>query len=134
MRITAGPYVFRARFEDAAAPKTCEAFRKLLPYRQKLIHARWSGEACWIPLGGFKLGVGPEQPIHEPAPGQILFYPGGISETEILFPYGRARFACEDGPLEGSPFLAIVDGMDNLPHLGRLVLWHGAQDICFELE
>jgi hypothetical protein len=27
---------------------------------QKLIHARWSGEACWIPLGDFKLGVGPE--------------------------------------------------------------------------
>ena len=25
------------------APKTVEAFMKLLPYKQKLIHVRWSG-------------------------------------------------------------------------------------------
>jgi hypothetical protein len=131
MKITAGPFVFRARLEESIAPKTCAAFRKLLPYRQKLIHARWSGEACWIPLGDFRLGVGPEMPIHEPTPGQLLFYPGGISETEILFPYGRARFACKDGPLEGTPFLTIVDGVDHLPELGRLALWKGAQDIEF---
>ena len=31
---------------------------QLLPYRQKLIHVRWSGEAVWVPLGGFELGVG----------------------------------------------------------------------------
>jgi hypothetical protein len=134
MRITAGPYVFKARLEEAMAPKTCAAFLKLLPYRQKLIHARWSGEACWIPLGGFKLGVGPENAVHEPAAGQILFYPGGISETEILFPYGRAKFACKDGPLEGNPFLTVVEGMEQLPELGRLVLWKGAQDIRFESE
>ena len=131
MKIAAGPFVFRARLEESIAPKTCAAFRKLLPYRQKLIHARWSGEACWIPLGDFKLGVGPEQAIHEPKPGQLLFYPGGISETEILFPYGRARFACKDGPLEGTPFLTIVDGVEHLPELGRLALWKGAQDIEF---
>ena len=132
MRITAGPYVFKARLEEAMAPKTCAAFLKLLPYRQKLIHARWSGEACWVPLGDFKLGVGPENAVHEPAPGQILFYPGGISETEILFPYGRARFACKDGPLEGSPFLTIVEGGEHLADLGRLVLWKGVQDVVFE--
>ena len=131
MKITAGPFVFRARLEETVAPKTCAAFLRLLPYRQKLIHARWSGEACWIPLGDFKLGVGAEQAIREPAPGQILFYPGGLSETEILFPYGRARFACKDGPLEGNPFLTIVEGMERLPELGRLVLWKGAQDIEF---
>lgn len=97
MRIAAGPFVFAARLEDKLAPKTCAAFLKLLPYRQKLIHARWSGEACWIPLGDFKLGVGPENAVAEPKPGQILFYPGGISETEILLPTGgrasRARTA-----------------------------------------
>ena len=134
MRITAGPFVFRARIEEAVAPRTCAAFLKLLPYGQKLIHARWSGEACWIPLGDFKLGVGPESPTSTPAPGQILFYPGGISETEILFPYGRARFACKDGPLEGNPFLTIIEGAGHLPDLGRLVLWKGAQDIRFESE
>jgi hypothetical protein len=131
MKITAGPFVFRARLEESLAPNTCAAFRKLLPYRQKLIHARWSGEACWIPLGKFKLGVGPENAIGEPKPGQLLFYPGGISETEILFPYGRARFACKVGPLEGTPFLTLVEGAEQLPELGRLVLWKGAQDVEF---
>jgi len=134
MRIAAGPFVFRARLEEQRAPKTCAAFLKLLPYRQKLIHARWSGEACWIPLGDFKLGVGPENAVHEPAPGQILFYPGGISETEILFPYGRAKFSCKDGPLEGNPFLTIVEGREHLPELGRLVLWKGAQEIEFRSD
>jgi len=132
VRITAGSFVFTARLEEALAPKTCAAFLRLLPYRQKLIHARWGGEACWIPLGDFKLGVGLENAIAEPEPGRILFYPGGISETEILFPYGRARFACKDGPLEGNPFLTIVEGVDQLPGLGRLVLWKGAQDIAFD--
>ena len=134
MKIAAGPFVFRARLEEAIAPATCAAFRKLLPYREKLIHARWSGEACWIPLGEFKLGVGPENAISVPAPGQILFYPGGISETEILFPYGRARFACKEGTLEGNPFLTVIEGLEQLPELGRLVLWKGAQEILFAEE
>jgi len=132
VRITVGPLVFTARFEDSLAPKTCAAFRKLLPYRQKIIHARWSGEACWIPLGDFRLGVGAENATARPAPGRLLFYPGGVSETEILFPYGVASFACKDGPLEGNPFLTVVDGRERLAEMGRLVLWKGAQDIAFE--
>jgi len=132
IHIIAGVHVFRARLEESVAPKTCAAFRKLLPYRQKLIHARWSGEACWVPLGDFQLGVPPENAISKPAPGQILFYPGGISETEILLPYGRSVFACKDGVLEGSPFLTVVDGLPQLAPLGRKVLWEGAQDILFE--
>jgi hypothetical protein len=129
IRITAGPHQFLARFEEQA-PLTAAAFRKLLPYRQKLIHARWSGEAGWIPLGDFRLGVGAENATERPAPGQILFYPGGISETEILFPYGVARFACKDGPLTGNHFLSVVEGP--LAELGRRLLWEGAQPIVFE--
>ena len=134
IRITAGPHVFRARLEEQAAPKTCAAFLKLLPYRQKLIHARWSGEACWVPLGDFRLGVDLEHPLERPAPGQLLFYPGGISECEILFPYGKAAFACKDGPLAGNPFLTVIEGAENLAALGKLTLWQGAQDIIFELQ
>lgn len=130
LRITAGQDRFRARLEEGLAPNTCAAFLKLLPYRQKLIHARWSGEACWVPLGDFRLGVGLEHSVGAPAPGQILFYPGGISEAEILVPYGVSRFACKDGPLEGTHFLTVVEG--DLAALGRRVLWEGAQDIVFE--
>lgn len=132
LRITAGPYVFTARLEEQAAPLTCEAFRKLLPYKQKIIHARWSGEACWIPLGEFKLGVGFENHTSHPSRGDILFYPGGYSETEILFPYGSARFASKMGQLAGNHFLTIIDGFDQLAAMGKLVLWSGAQDILFE--
>ena len=46
LKITVANYHFTARFEESAAPITCAEFRKLLPYRQKLIHARWSGEAA----------------------------------------------------------------------------------------
>ncbi len=131
IRITAGDYHFRARFEDAAAPKTCAVFRGLLPYRQRIIHVRWSGEACWIPLGALDLGLGYENHTSFPAPGQILLYPGGISETEILLAYGGVCFASKMGQLAGNHFLTVTEGQENLPALGRHVLWHGAQDIVF---
>ena len=132
LRITAGPFKFTARLEEADAPKTCEAFSRILPFRSKIIQARWSGEAAWIPLGDFELGVSYENHTSYPSPGQILFYPGGFSETEILFPYGGTRFASKLGQLAGNHFLTIVSGNEQLRELGRLVLWEGAQDIVFE--
>ena len=133
LRITAGPYVFRARMEDEAAPKTCAAFRERLPFRNKVIHVRWSGESTWIPLGDFDFGVGFENATSYPAPGQILLYPGGYSETEILFPYGSCCFASKMGQLAGNHFLTVFEGNEHLATLGKLCLWEGAQDIVFEL-
>ena len=129
--ITAGPFRFTARFESTAAPKTCAAFRALLPYRQRIIHVRWSGEACWIPLGELDLGLGYENHTSYPAPGQILFHPAGVSETEILLAYGACQFASKAGQLAGNPFLTIVEGLENLRPLGELTLWQGAQEIEF---
>ncbi len=131
VRITVGDLQFVARFENDAAPETCAAFKELLPYHQKLIQARWSGESAWIPLGEFKLGVGFENHLSYPAPGHILFYPGGYSETEILFPYGPSCFASKMGQLAGNHFLTIVEGLERLPEAGRRVVWNGAQDISF---
>ncbi|HTT81342.1 MAG TPA: DUF3830 family protein, partial [Stellaceae bacterium] len=74
--ITAGPFVFAADFERAAAPHTVHRFEALLPYRSRLIQARWSGEACWIPLGDLDLGVGYENATSYPKPGEVLFHPG----------------------------------------------------------
>ncbi len=133
VRIGVGPFAFTARLEAAAAPKTCAQFRELLPWRRKLIQARWSGEACWIPLGDLDLGLGYENHTSYPAAGELLFYPGGISEAEILFPYGSTRFASKAGQLAGNHFLTIVQGRESLREMGQLVLWHGAQDIHFEL-
>jgi len=132
VRITAGPFALTARFERAAAPRTCDKFASMLPYRERLIHVRWSGEACWIPLGDLDLGLGYENATSYPAPGQLLLYPGGVSETEILLAYGSVRFASKVGQLAGNHFLTIVAGTEQLPELGRLTLWHGAQPIAFE--
>ena len=87
-----------------------------------------------IPLGEFALGVGFENHTSHPAPGEVLWYPGGFSETELLFPYGATMFASKLGQLAGNHFLTIVEGREQLRELGRMVLWQGAQDIVFELE
>jgi len=132
IRITVADMVFSARMEEQAAPATCAAFLKVLPYQQKIIQARWSGEAAWIPLGDYQFGVEWENALTYPSPGEILLYPGGISETEILFPYGHCAFASKAGSLAGNHFLTIVEGGSQLAALGKLVLWQGAQDITFE--
>ncbi len=132
IEITAGPYTFKARFEDAGAPKTCAKFRSLLPYKERIIHVRWSGEGCWIPLGELDLGLTFENHTSYPAPGQFLLYPGGISETEILLAYGGVQFASKMGQLAGNHFLTVVEGNEHLAALGKLTLWSGAQQIVFK--
>jgi len=131
IRITAGQYQFLAE-TNPDAPRTVAAFSQLLPYRQKIIHVRWSGEACWSPLGDFDLETGFENHTSHPSVGDILFYPGGYSETEILLAYGSCCFASKMGQLAGNHFLTIVEGRENLRKLGVEVLWGGAQDILFE--
>ncbi|GCE30812.1 hypothetical protein KDA_62960 [Dictyobacter alpinus] len=132
LKITAGPFEFIARVEETLAPKTWDAFSTLLPFKNKIIQARWSGESAWIPLGDLDVGLKFENHTSHPGAGQILLYPGGYSETEILFPYGSTCFASKMGQLAGNHFLTIIEGTDNLRELGRLVLWEGAQDILFE--
>ena len=130
--IRAGEFTFNARFEEELAPKTCAAFRKAMPFVSKVIHVRWSGEGVWMPLGDLDFGVGYENHTSYPAPGQIILYPGGISETEILLAYGAVSFASKVGQLAGNHFLTITKGRESLPTLGKLTLWKGAQDILFE--
>ena len=132
IRMTVGQFSFGARFEPSA-PRTVAKFRSLLPYRERIIHVRWSGEACWIPLGDLDLGLGYENPTSYPAPGQIILHPGGVSETEILLAYGSVQFASKVGVLAGNHFLTVTEGAGQLPELGRTVLWGGAQEIIFEL-
>jgi hypothetical protein len=129
--ITASDLRFVAETHDDA-PHTVGAFMKLLPYRQKLIHVRWSGEGVWIPLGDFRLGVGFENHTSHPSAGDILFYPGGYGETEIILAYGPCSFSSKVGQLAGNHFLTIVEGREQLPDLGRRTLWEGAQDVVFE--
>jgi len=131
LQITSGDFSFTARLEAETAPQTVAAFRKLLPLDSKIIQARWSGQSAWIPMGDLDVGIGPENATSYPAAGELLLYPGGVSETELLFPYGHTCFASKAGQLAGNHFATIVEGGGRLQELGELVLWHGAQDITF---
>jgi hypothetical protein len=130
LRITVGDFEFGARLEEEKAPNTVAALRGLLPLENKLVQARWSGEAAWVPLGWeLELGIGAENATSYPGPGELLLYPGGLSEVEILFPYGATLFASKMGQLAGNHFATIEAGRERLPELGNAVLWDGALDL-----
>lgn len=132
LKITAGPFTFVARLLDREAPRTCAAFRLRLPFKTRMIHVRWSGEAVWSPLGDYDFGVGPENATSHPSRGDILLYPAAESESEILIAYGACRFASKVGQLAGNHFLVIEEGLENLRPLGEKCLWEGAQAVVFE--
>jgi Protein of unknown function (DUF3830) len=132
VRITVATMNFMARLETSLAPKTCAAFRTLMPFEGRVVHVRWSGEGVWIPFGNFDFGVGYENHTSYPAPGQCILYPGGLSESEILLAYGGVCFSSKMGQLAGNHFITITEGLEQLPELGRLVLWQGAQKIRFD--
>ena len=133
ININAGPFTFKAKMELDAAPVTCAKFLAMMPYKNKVIHSRWSGEAVWIPMGEFDTGLEFENHTHHPSRGDILLYPGGFSETEILFVYGSSHFASKMGDLAGNHFLTLIEGQEQLHDFGTMVLWEGAQDIEFSL-
>ena len=132
MRIVIGDKALDAVFETARSPATCAAFARLLPFESRIVHVRWSGEAVWIPLGDMDFAVGHEDATAYPAPGQILLYPGGISETEILIAYGSVHFASKAGTLAGNHFATITSDLGDLRDIGVASLWQGARPIRFE--
>ena len=133
LRISVAGYELGARWEDGRSPRTVAFVKTMLPYDSKLIQARWSGQSAWIPMGDYDVGdLGPEDPTSYPAPGQLLLYPGGVSEVEILFPYGDTCFASKAGQLAGNVFATVVEGTEHLQAIGELVLWQGAQAIRFD--
>ncbi len=134
IEIYSGEFTFLGVLEMEKAPETCRAILKLLPYHQKVIHSRWSGEAVWVPLGDFDLGVGLENHTSHASRGDMLFYPSGISETEFLFVYGSSIFASKMGQLAGNHFFTMTDGHEQLEAFGKKVLWEGAQPIEIRLS
>jgi uncharacterized protein DUF3830 len=131
LTIAAGGFEFTAELHEEDAPQTVAAFRKLLPLDSRIIHVRWSGEGGWIPWGDLDLGIGPENATRYPSPGELILYPGGVSETELLLAYGYVAFASKAGALAGNHFATIRTGNESLRALGKKMLWEGAQEIRF---
>jgi hypothetical protein len=123
---------FDAVLETDKSPASCAAFQRAMPFESKIVHVRWSGEGVWIPLGDMDFAVGYEDATAYPAPGQILLYPKGKSETEILIAYGCVQFASKAGGLAGNHFATITSDLDKLRALGVATLWEGAKTIRFE--
>ena len=128
-----GSTVFAATFETERAPLTTAAFQARLPFEGRLVQARWSGEAGWVPLADYDLGVGYENATSHPSPGQVLWHPAGLSEAELLVPYGSTCFSSRVGQLAGNHFLTIHDERGALPAIGRQLLYAGALALRFEL-
>ena len=131
LRIEIGGIEFRARLLEEA-PRTCEAILAALPIEGEVIQARWSGEAAWLPMDQWGIDVPLENHTSHPSRGDLLYYPGGVSEREMLITYGSALFSSRVGQLQGNHFATIVEGAEMLAEMGRRVLWEGAQRILIE--
>ena len=131
LRIEIGGIEFRARLLEEA-PRTCEAILAVLPIEGEVIQARWSGEAAWLPMDQWGIDVPLENHTSHPSRGDLLYYPGGVSEREMLITYGSALFSSRVGQLQGNHFATIVEGAEMLAEMGRRVLWEGAQRIRIE--
>ena len=131
MKIEIDGHQFDAIFEQDKSPATCDAFRRVMPFRGNIVHVRWSGEGVWIPLGDRDFAVGYEDPTSYPAPGQILLHPQGKSETEILIAYGCVQFGSKAGVLAGNHFATITTDLEKLKQIGVATLWEGKKDIFF---
>ncbi len=134
MQIIIDNISFESVFEESRSPLTCEAFRRVMPFKSQVVHVRWSGEGMWIPLGDMDFEVGYEDATAYPAPGQILLYPKGKSETEILIAYGSVQFASKAGVLAGNHFATINSDLEKLREIGVSTMWQGAKSISFMLE
>ena len=130
--ITIDAFILKANLMVEKAPETCKAILEKLPIKGSVIQARWSGEAVWLQMDPYDIQVPQENATSYPCPGQILYYPGGVSEKEILIPYGSSCFSSKFGLLPGNHFATIVEGVEKLESIGRKVLWEGGQSILID--
>lgn len=127
--IEIGGEEFLAALHDDIAGRTCNAILDNLPIEGKVVHAKWSGEAVWLSLANSPITLDFENQTSYPSKGELLFYPGFISEKELFIPYGPSSFASRSGALAGNHFATIREGLDRLAKVGNSVLWEGAKDI-----
>jgi len=129
VRVTSGDFVFEARFEEEKAPKTCAVFAKLLPYRERIIHVRWSGEGVWIPLADRDFGLGYENHTSYPAPGQFLPLSRRHQRDRDLLAYGGVHFASKRGL--GAATIFLPSSRPGALENGKTTLWQ-APEVLFE--
>jgi hypothetical protein len=114
---------FRGVLLESAAPKTCDAFWRLLPFRGEVIHSAWVEHHSYI-LDRFpqlfeELGFEPEDEREEIEPGEFVWDPW---IQEISWSYGSEAEArspsivyTEDGRMHrnrGCVFARVTEDLD----------------------
>ena len=127
-----GEWRFSGRLETEAAPKTVAWLSARLPLLGMALHARWSGEAAWMPIED-EVALEEENAVTHPQPGQILLYAGPKSVPELLIPYGFCVFACRVGILTGNHVITLNNDSSSLSSLGRALIYAGAQPLHLRL-
>lgn len=121
---------------DHVAPRTCEAFASLLPYRGDVIHNAWFGHCAYyldrFPRMVEQLGYELENRSVRLAPGDWVWDPW---LQEITFAYGRyaeVRFPTtihtERGgvhPNQACIFARITDNLDAWAHACKRLRYEG---------
>jgi Protein of unknown function (DUF3830) len=126
--LSIGDFRFTGRFEIDAAPESVAWLTARLPLVGAALHARWSGEAAWMPLGQ-EVKLDHENALSYPHPGQLLLYAGAKSEPELLIPYGYCAFASRAGALAGNHVITLDDDAGSLNLLGQALLHRGAHPL-----
>jgi len=129
--LSIGEFTFAGRFEWQSAPKAVAWLIDRLPLSGSAFHARWSGEAAWMPLN-VPVNLDLENGTAYPRPGQVLLYAGGRSEPELLIPYGACAFASRSGQLSGSHVITLSGDDSHLSQIGSALLTFGAQPLRLE--
>ncbi len=122
---------FEVELHEEAAPKTCKALLRLLPFQGEVLHARWCGEAIFIPIDEMPLLELENQTVY-PSKGELIYYPGMESIKEILIAYGACHMWSRIGPLPSNHFATIKE-VDRLAQIGRRIHREGVKRVTLKL-
>jgi len=124
--------IIRFKYYLDAAPQTCEAFEKALPFTKTFYHARVSGFEIWIDDAP-KLNVPQENSSVFAEQGEIVIGPMNPVRNKIVgcigIFYGEGKLV-DCGNIFGKVF---DDYLPKLKSLGDEIWRHGAQELNFEL-
>lgn len=116
--------VFQAELIEDLAPKTSRAFWDLLPLRQKVGHAKFSGHVLYI-FPGMDIADMENSRCIGVLPGEILFNPHVTNQPphpkEMMIVYGPALLRDAFGYAPSNLFARITANVDELMKVGKRI-------------
>jgi hypothetical protein len=122
--------VVRAVLYEEKAPVTVGKLWECLPFRDRVTHAKWSGEMFHtnaplpIDFEGRQWPMGLENPVGFQAPGEIVYLPAA---QELAIAYGEARFSWVLGPMLVTGIGRIEGDLTDFARKAERLQWEGAK-------